>query len=754
MNQRFILLSLLFFIFFYQSSLSSEAAGISLSGFVKDSETDEPLIGASVYLKSTQKGSFSNKSGFFSIQDIIPGTYLVNVSYIGYEVLEKQIKIEKSERLSFMLKPSSLMVEDITVSAERLEEKRNIKISKVNIPVKQLSNIRIGGEADIFRSLQYLPGVLTSSQISSGLYVRGGSPDQNLVLLDGTAVYNPTHLFGFISTFNTSALKDVELIKGGFPAEYGGRLSAVLDITQKEGNRQKYKGNVNIGVISSKAAVEGPLGNGAFFIGARRTYLEIIKAFIEEDPDAPIPDFNFYDLNLKISQDLSEDDKIFLSGFLSSDYLTYESFGASIDLDVGNKLLALRWNHIFSNSVFFVTNLSASNYKNKLFGDQSGYEFIISNAITDFTAKSNLEWFASEKLTTKFGFEITNYQFDYLQNFTGNIDTLITDSTAGTVDINVQDWKYDLFAQLNYQATELLTFQAGIRGSYWLLNDYLSFDPRIAARYQLQSNVAIKGAYGIFHQNLKLAYQPDFSFFDTWLPTDNTVLPTWGEHFIISAETSPFDDWLVNFDLYYKTMNNINELNRNTLSGNSAKDVFFTGNGKAYGLEVFLQKRYGRLNGWMGYALGYITARFDSINNGAEFRPKYDRQHDFKIVAQYQLHKDWDIGASFSYQSGQSYTGATSRFQSRFPDQNYGRGKIVQSQLFGLRLPASHQLNLNASYSFKTFGQNSKVILDIYNVYNRRDIWFRYYNTRTPHTTVEDVKLLPILPTLSYEITF
>ncbi len=748
----FVIIYILLFSYIY---LPAEyASGISFSGFVKDSVSEEPLIGATVFLEGTGKGAVTNKNGFFSIQDIAQGNHTVSVTYIGYLPVKQRITFNESLRKSFLLPPSTVTTEEITVQARRQEEKRVIKVSKVNIPVKQLKNIRIGGETDIFRSLQYLPGVLTSSQISSGLYVRGGSPDQNLVLLDGTAVYNPTHLFGFISTFNTSALKDVELIKGGFPAEYGGRMSAVLDITQKEGNRNEYHGSANIGVISSKVSAEGPLGSGAFFIGARRTYLELVKAFIPEDPEEPIPDFNFYDVNLKITQDISEDDKIFLSGFISSDYLLYDSFGATVDLNVGNKLAALRWNHIFANDLFLVTNLSASNYKNELAGDQSGYEFIISNGITDITFKGSLEWFASEKITAKFGYNVTNYQFDYLQNFTGNIDTLITDTTAGTVDIHVHDWKYDAFAQINYRPTELLSLQAGWRGSYWDLRSGFFHDPRLAVQYRLQSNLAVKAAWGIFHQNLKLAYQPDFSFFDTWLPTDSTVLASWGEHYIVSVESTPFDDWMVNLDFYYKTMNNINELNRTSLDGDNAEDIFFTGNGSAYGAEIFIQKRVGRLTGWMGYALGFITARFDSINQGKEFRPKYDRRHDFKIVAQYQLSKDWDIGASFSFQSGQSYTGATSRFQIRMPDQNYGRGKIIQSQYYGLRLPPSHQLNLNASYSFKTFGQDSKVILDIYNVYNRRDIWFRYYNTRSLDTYAEDVKLLPILPTLSYEINF
>jgi hypothetical protein len=253
---------------------------------------------------------------------------------------------------------------------------------------------------------------------------------------------------------------------------------------------------------------------------------------------------------------------------------------------------------------------------------------------------------------------------------------------------------------------------------------------------------------------LRLASQPDFSFFDTWLPTDSSVGISRSIHYILTLETKPVEGYDLNFDIYYKGFSNINEINMNAITVDVVKDVFYVGNANAYGAEVFLQKKTGKLSGWIGYAIGYIFSTFNEVNNGKEFRPKYDRLHDLKVVLQYSINDDWDIGATFTFQSGQSYTGATSRFQSKLPEQNYGRGKIVPSQRYGLRLPPSHQLNINASYSFNTFGLDSKLIIDIYNVYNRRDIWFRYYNTQELDTKVEDVRLLPIIPSISYEIKF
>ncbi|MBX3044738.1 MAG: TonB-dependent receptor [Candidatus Kapabacteria bacterium] len=727
-----------------------------LNGFVKDKKTGETLVGATVFLIDTKFGTRSNKSGYFTINNIPPGTYNVSVSFLGYDKFQKKIELKAGQvlREEFELNQGSFMQEDIYVEAERDVEKRQISISKVNVPVQTIKNIRVGGESDIFRTLQYLPGVLTSSQLSSGLFVRGGSPDQNLVLLDGSTVYNPTHLFGFISTFNTDAIKDVELVKGGFDAEYGGRLSAVLNITQNDGNRKEFEGVASIGVISSRVGLQGPIGNGSWFVSGRRTYFDLVKQLIPEDPETPIPDFGFYDLNGKITQDFGPNDKVSISGFLSNDNLEFSNFGLAVGLDLGNRLISGKWTHIFNEKLFSTMNASYSKYFNNIYGDQSGYEFLIDNTIEDYTIKINTEWFASEDLTAKFGVESSWYNFGYLQNFTGDTDSTAQGSSGGSTNLQIKDFQTAVFGQMKWSITALLSLQAGLRVNYWELSDLITYDPRISARYRLTDKIAIKGAWGIFHQNLRLATQPNFSFFDTWLPTDNTVPASNATHYIISIETEPIPRHTLNFDFYYKDLTNVSELNTNALQGANVGDVFYIGDATAWGAEVFVQKRFGKVNGWVGYALGFISSRFDSINNGEAFRPRYDRTHDFKVVVNYDHNDSWDFGASFFYQTGQSYTGATSRFQTVLPGQVRGRGKIVPSQRFGLRLPPSHQLNLTATYSFDMWGLESKAIIDIYNVYSRRDILVRFYNTQEENTFVEDVRLIPILPTVSLEIRF
>jgi hypothetical protein len=286
------------------------------------------------------------------------------------------------------------------------------------------------------------------------------------------------------------------------------------------------------------------------------------------------------------------------------------------------------------------------------------------------------------------------------------------------------------------------------------LNKGYFLDPRLALRYMVTGDIAVKAAWGIYHQGLRIAGMPNFSIFDVWLPSDTSVDVSKSIHYIFSVETNPNETSSLNFDVYYKTMSDIGELNQMTLIGDKITDVLYIGNAYSYGAEIFYQRTVGRLTGWIGYGLGFIYAQFDSINQGRQFRPKYDRRHDFKVVAQYKLSKTWELGGTFTLQSGQSYTGATSRGQLFLPGQTWGSSKITMSDLYGLRLPVSHQLNLYGARNFKMWGKDSRLIIDIFNVYNRRDIMMRMYNTRDEVTVIEDLRLLPIIPSVSLEVRF
>ena len=734
---------------------SAEDAQGTISGFIEDSVTKETLVGATVKVSGTNRGGFTNKSGYFSISKIPAGTYTLTVTSVGYVRREYVVTLARGEarKVRIPMRQSKSTSKEVQVTADRDEGKRQVSISQVNIPMEQLSQIRIGGEADIFRALQMLPGVLSSSQISSGLFIRGGSPDQNLVLLDGMTVYNPTHLFGFISAFNNDAVKDVDLLKGGFPAEFGGRMSAVLNITQKDGNRDKFEGLVGLGILSSRASLQGPLGNGSFFLGGRATYLDLILNVIPEDPESPFPNFNFYDVNAKITQNLSEDDKLSISGFLTRDALSFTQPGLLFNVGIGNRATSARWSHVYSPDLFSNVTVSASRYDNGFAGNNAGFEFAIDNSITDYTVKAEFEWFTAEDFTLKFGYEGAIYNFQYVQNTTGRTDGS-TQTQSDVVALNIWDNIHGAYAASTWNVDDYLTLQTGLRVNYWGDREAMLFDPRVAVRYQLADGIFVKGAWGIYHQYLRLASSPDFSFFDTWLPTVNSVPAGRAQHFIASIETQPFEGFNLNIDVYYKSLNNINELRQNQRQTRSVTDVFFIGNGRAYGAEIFLQKKMGNLTGWIGYALGFVFSQFDSVNLGNEFRPKFDRLHDLKITALYKFNERWEIGSTFMFQSGQSYTGATSTLGGRMPGWDGGIVMVNPSQRWGLRLPSSHQLNLNVNYNTTLFDLPFRLFIDIYNVYSRRDIWFRFYDTSEAIPSVTDVRLLPILPTLSCELRF
>lgn len=729
----------------------------TLSGYVRDAESKETMVSASVGIKTAKRGAFTNKNGFFSLNNIPPGKHTVVITFLGYKRYEQELVFEpkESKKTTFFLQPEAVAAGGVTVEADREAEKRQITVSTVNIPMKQLTQLRIGGESDVFRALQFLPGVLTSSQISSGLYVRGGSPDQNLVLLDGTTVYNPSHLFGFISAFNPEAIKDVELIKGGYPAEFGSRLSAVLNLTQKDGNRERFEGLASLGLISSRASLQGPLGDdGSWFLGGRRTYLDLLIAALPEDKENPFPNFGFYDLNGKIAYDLGANDKVFLSGFLSNDHLELDGSGLTFEMGLGNRTGSLRWTHIAGDELFTSVNLTASRYANNFNADNSGFKFLIENSITDYSLKADAEWFAAADLTFKAGYEGTHYIFAYKQIFGSDTVPQSGTNTPGAVNFSVPDFTHGIFGQVNYQINDQLSAQAGVRFNYWDSSGVATWDPRIALRYQPHEDVTFKFAWGIYHQYLRLATQPDFTFFDTWLPTDNSVPASRAAHYIFSVQTEPEDGYALNFDAYYKKLDNISELNTFATSGKTVADVFFNGVGESYGAEFFLQKKAGDFTGWIGYGLGWVAARFDSINGGQEFRPKYDRRHDVKIVGMYRINERWEVGATFTFQSGQSYTAATSRFGHVMPGYNREISFVIPGQRYGLRLPPTHQLNLSANYSSTLFGLPMRLLIDVFNAYSRRDVWFRYYDTTGDVTEVKDALLLPIIPTVSVELKF
>jgi hypothetical protein len=509
-------------------------------------------------------------------------------------------------------------------------------------------------------------------------------------------------------------------------------------------------------LITSKLSLDGPAWDGStWFLGGRVTYFDLIRPILDTDPLNPVPSIGFYDVNAKFTQEIGTNDKLFLSGFLSNDNMDFSRPGMDMNMSMGNQAGALRWNHIYSDDVFQSVMFSASHYNNGFKQDLSGFEMRIDNSILDYTLKYDLEYFASDVFTIKTGLEAKDYTFKYDQNWTGTEeDSSGEKNRVGLLKLTERDWNLDGYIQGNYQFTDFMSAQAGLRVEYWDKSDNLNFDPRLAFRWQILGDFAVKASYGRYHQYLRLSSIQDFTLFDTWLPTDKSVNASYADHYIISFETRPSDDLALNFDLYYKKLHNISEVRNDKLSGTKVNDVFFEGNGEAYGVEVFLQKKVGRIAGWVGYGFGFVNATYAEINEGRSFNPKYDRRHDFKVVLQYDINKEFDVGAQFQMQSGQPFTGASSRFNQSLPNQNWGQGYTFPTDRYGLRLPMSHQLNIYGSYTTTLFDLPFKIILDVYNVYSRRDILMRQYTVDGKETVVEDILLLPVLPTFSFELKF
>lgn len=721
-----------------------------VSGFVKDSASGESIIGATIRVRSVKRGAVTNKSGYFALHLPAGERHLIEVSAVGYRMASRALTLRPDEKqqLNFLLVQSNVQGADVTVETDKKEERQAPQVSRVTIQASQIAQLPKAGEADLFRTLQMLPGVQTASELSSGLYIRGGSPDQNLILLDGSVIYNPSHFFGFFSTFNMDAIKEVELIKGGYPAEYGGRLSAVLNVTNKDGDRQNTHGKFTLGAIASRATIETPLGTGAITLSGRRTYLDAILNASGLSEELGLPDYSFYDFNGKITQNPGEHDKVSLSGYLGRDILDFSdpASGTSVLLKWGNKTASLDWTHVFRNDLFSQINVSASNYYSNLVLGAASDALTRDNSIVDYSLKGALEYFYGEDHKIKLGLEATTYNFKFAVKY-GDAPL------NANVDLSPQYGA--VYVQDDWKLSERAAITAGLRVDAMTSRDELGIDPRIAARYILTPEVTLKASFGIYHQYLRLATNPNVSFFDVWLPIDETQPASSSEQYILGVSTTPWEGYTFEVETYYKKLHNIVELRPNILGGQKMSDIFFLGGGYSYGIEFFLQKQWGDLTGWLGYTLAWTRREFAEINKGEVFPPTYDRRNDVNLVLTYKLNDRWTVGGVFVYATGQAYTQTLAGFNRREPEYS-GSYVSIPGKTNALRLPPYHRLDLSATYSFSLFSdtRNASFNFDIYNAYNFRNVWFKSVDASTNPATITDIRLLPVLPTLGLQVSF
>jgi hypothetical protein len=730
----------------------------SVNGYITDSLSGETLLSANIAILEINRGTSSNTSGYFSITNIEPGTYTLVATYIGYKRFEVEITIEADQTLrqNIELVPEGVELEELVVES-RAEREAQRNIGRAEISTELIKDVPAIIEPDVFRSVQLLPGVKAASDFSSGLYIRGGGPDQTLILLDETTVYNPSHFFGFFSTFNPDAVKDVRLYKGGYPAEFGGRLGSVLTVFNKDGNRNETTGTVSLGFLASRASVEGPYSKGSWMLSVRRSTLEPVLAVLRQSVDT-VPDlFYFYDVNGKINLDASENDRFSIAFYAGKDKVSLPfQEDATINLNYGNQTVSTKWRRIISDRLFSSVTVTGSRYFNQPGFQIGGTPFESNNKIYDFSLKSDFEYLPNERHTISSGIWSGILTLSYSDQF----------DNQPTFTNRIQSTYLSAYIQDEWKPNRKWIINGGLRLNTFAEGDFYRLEPRISVEHRPFSNVRLQAAYGRYYQYLTLITNEAFSGFDIWLTSDDGVPPSYGDQFVIGAKTIPFEGYGLDVELYYRTMRDLFELDPfvSDAAGLDYTELFRFGEGYAYGVELFLEKQTGKFRGFIGYTFGITERKFPGFNGeildnpqrGRFYPPKYDRTHDANIVSSYQLSNRWTVSTVFNFATGQPYTEPLGRTQlTGVPWGSSERDIFTIGNVNASRLPSYHRLDIAFSRrgTFFNIG-DAEWQFQLINAYSRRNIWFYNYDFEENPVERQDVQLLPIIPSISYTVNF
>jgi hypothetical protein len=755
----------------------------TIHGFVFDSENGETMIGANIYLENTTFGTTSNLNGYYVLPDIPEGRYKLACQYMGYLLFSKMVSLKEGENLNLniYLKPSYLEADEIVIVADSLsvsERLFNKSISEMTISPKEIKQIPQILESDLLRTLQSLPGILPVSDYSSEIYVRGGTPDQNLILVDGADVYNPEHAFGLFSTFNTDAIKDVEISKGGFKSLYGGRLSSIINVTLLDGNRKEFQGNFGISLLSAKTTLQSPIGQfGSISASFRRTYFDQTYGRFMDD----IPDYYFYDGHVKAFFDINSRNKLSVSTFYSRDVLDYvfdkdQEDSESLIYNWGNTTGSIRWTHIFNPELFSNFWLTYSRYSSEF--DLA--ELNEDNKLEDLTFKGQFEFAISKELSSEFGYEYKRLTYAYNQNFPG-----------GLVNIKRDRNYYVGYLSLGWTPAERWLIDAGLRYNYFQSNvNFQNWAPRFQAKYRLTKTSNLKFATGIFHQYLHKI--PRAFIADIWTTADENYTNSSANHYILGYQKEIAGNIAVEVEAYYKQYKNIYSIKDFIVDlqpeeyndeGNpvytSTRGLFDRGDGQSLGLEIILRKNYGPLTGWIAYALSKTEYEIDNINHGRPFTPRHDRTSVVNAIANIELKnlirdlrgdkqkKDrgtWLLGLNFIYSTGQPITLTSSTYtMSSFPDWDFEEYLLYPSDMNEFRLPPYIRLDLSIRYERQYDGWMMIPYFQFFNLGDRKNVWFLNYeneekidrqNRTVIEQNIEIIEMLPFFPTLGVDIKF
>jgi len=788
-------------IFFTLALLFSCLFGISqkhtISGFVKEAKSGELLIGANVYNKLTYTGVASNNYGFYSLT-LPDGPVEIEAKFVGYGIKAFSFDLKKDTTIDFGLVPSNMLTEVLVEASQAEKIQESSQMSIMTIPIKTIEKLpMLLGELDVIKALQLLPGVQSGSEGSSGLYVRGGGPDQNLILLDGVPVYNASHLFGFFSVFNTDAINSVELIKGGFPAQYGGRLSSVIDIRMKEGHANEFHGKGSIGIISSKLMLEGPIikNRVSFMVSARRTYFDIlarplIKYSFRSTGGDGLFGYYFYDLNGKINIKLSDKDRIYLSSYFGDDKLflrqsyAYDEFGSKkienqnqFGLSWGNRINALRYNRVLTNKLFL--NLTATYSKYHFSIDQfykqsstpadtnydSEYGFGYTSGIYDWSGRLDFDYQPNANHTIKFGLGNTYHSFvpgevNYKEAFAGRT---LADTTLGAS--NVFSHEYFLYVQDDFKIGSRFKANMGLHYSGFVgsKNQYKSLQPRVSARYLITELLSVKASYAEMQQFIHLLTNSTIGLpTDIWLPSTQKLKPEYSRQIAAGLAYTYKEKFEISIEGYYKKMDGVIEYADGAEIFNIAgdwEDVIEVGTGWSYGAELFVQKKVGNTTGWFGYTLSWTNRQFENLNQGKLFPYRYDRRHDLSIVVTHEINDHIDIAGTWVYGTGNAISLPLESYPQAPSLSGWQSDVKYFEERNGYRMAAYHRMDFGINLHKELKRYKRTWSFGAYNVYSRQNPFFLMFQDRyIPGSNSVQKKLIqfsifPIIPyaTLSFE---
>ncbi len=755
----------------------------TLSGNMTDATNGEGLIGATVKIKDQNKGTVTNLYGFYSLT-LEEGTYQIDYSYIGYATVSKEVKLIDDVKMDIELAESSTVITEFVVEGE--SSKANIEsmdMSKNELKIEQIKGIpALMGEVDVIKAIQLLPGVQTVGEGGSGFFVRGGAADQNLILLDEANVYNASHLMGFFSVFNPDAVRNVELYKGGIPAQYGGRLASVLDIRMKDGNMKKFSAEGGIGTISSRLTLSAPIkkDKGAFMISARRTYADLFL-FLSKNESLKSAQLYFYDANIKGNYIINEKNRIYLSGYFGRDVF---SLAEQFRMNWGNGTGTLRWNHNFTNKLFLNSTFVFSNYDYLLGsppdGDADGNDYTWKSNVRDFYLKEDFNYYLNPNNTIKFGIQsayheispgIIEYNIDGVAN---QLETASTNSLEHAAYISneqkfttrfsaVYGLRYSLFQNIgegkvysydeNFNVSDTSFYDKGE-----IYQTYGGFEPRLGLKYTINENSSVKASYNRTRQYIQLASNSTSSSpLDVWFSSSPNVKPQYADQFAVGYFSNYFKDTLeTSVEVYYKKMYNTIDFKDHAqlLLNEFLEGELRYGDAYSYGAEVMLKKQKGKWSGWLSYTYSRVFKVIPLINDGNQYPAKYDQPHNISFVSSYEFNKRLSVSLNFVYNTGRAVTMPTGKYVYQ------GQTIPTYSAKNAERLPDYHRLDLGVNYKGKHYGEKrfmGEWVFSIYNVYNRANAYsvnFVESDTDPNATQAEMLYLFKIIPSITYNFKF